>query len=81
MILIVKSNIISLIKRQTKKIIRHVSIYVEKIIIFDIDHEINLFIRHRFLLKNNECFFESISQFNIVIDQLIIKIQTMIEND
>ena len=49
--------------------------------IFESNQNVNISIRHRFLSKNKNYLFEFIFQIDIVIDQFLIEIQTMIEND
>ena len=48
-VLNIKFSIFSLIRRRIKKNIRHVVVYVNKIVIFQFDQNINISIRHRFL--------------------------------
>ena len=80
-ILTTKFNVFSFIQRRIKKNIRHVFVYANKTMIFESNQNVNISIRHRFLSKNKNYLFEFIFQIDIVIDQFLIEIQTMIEND
>ena len=77
-IFITKFNVFFFIQRRIKFIIRQISIYVIKIVVFQFDENINISIRHRFLSTKKSYFFEFIVRFNLTIEQMITIIRTIV---
>ena len=75
-----KFSIISLVKRRIKKNIRDVTVYAVKTIELSTNHEINIFIKHRFLSIEKDYFFKSISHVNMIIVEFIIAIQAIVKD-
>lgn len=80
-ILFIKSSIISLIQKRIKKKLRNVIVYVNKIVILNVEKNVNILITHRFLSIKQNYFFESISRVNLTIDQMIIAIQIVSKSE
>ena len=77
-IFITKFSVFFFIQRRIKFIIRQVSMYVIKIVVFQFDENINISIRHRFLSTKKSYFFEFIVRFNLTIEQMITIIRTVV---
>ena len=78
-ILIIKSSVISLIKRRHSRL-KNVIVYATTTIILKIDQEQNITIKHRDLLKSSYLF-ESISRTNLVKEKLIIVLSAVVHSN
>ena len=57
------------------------TVYAIKTIKLSTNHEINIFIKHRFLSIEKNYFFKSIFHVNIIIVEFVIAIQTIVKNN
>ena len=78
-ILIIKSSVISLIKRRHSRL-KNVIVYATATTILKIDQRQNITIKHRDLFKNSYLF-ESISRTNLTSEKLVIALSAIVHSN